>query len=1312
MKSPRISLLADLPPNQDELSYDSLNFPLFLHEDVVESVPDHIAFRRRLALVLQHLAAHGRTGVVKSCSDATNRGWRRTPLGGTGGMQYYLWWAPAGSQQVPSTFNSVTGQTRSIWVRAVRHHDDMTPLRVGDAEDDYFELHQRDIDGSDKTFVDSPWTDQQLEFVNSTDPVRIVYGYPGSGKTTALWRAVETRNSERVLYTSWSRELVDFAGQHLVSFAPSGAEVIRHDFLTLLGAICRYDIPRRTQEQCLVTLEDAIRMARIGRPILGPWADQIDALYAEIRAVLLGMAVDDAVSATTSEGLRRLTDPDYRSRRMGASGVGPRAAESLLEVVALLDRRKALGNIFPELAGAATSLDSLRVGILPEGFAEIDRIVVDEAQDLTLVEMTVFTELCRAIAAQRGYSPCLLIAGDEGQTVRPSGFSWGSLNGLLANQLTPASEFPLEMKLRAPEAISAVIENASAMYASLARGLRPSNQRHLPDGDALDARLFHVEVQSADEALDLIDRLSAIDNLAIVVIDAVVPDWIQSELRSVVLTPQAVKGLEYQSVCVLNPGLALSRMMEPLSEHLESPNLDLHLRRTSMDRFRVALSRAAEALAFIDIGVGDEEMTLSRQMLGSAVQCSPGDLVEYLQQDDVLPEERVLTRMRESRDLIDADPEAAWNCAVQALNLLGRAELPNGVADVTVRREAREHVLYIGSRILVDGAGAWDNSDEATNTCIAVSEALGSSHARAFRELVAWTGGKGESPLDLMAAFLAPDDPHVWLGNALSAVYQSLQSGIEKAVSDPGQARRFSGNVTGWLELSGFAGDVSARANDLRITAFETLLESGRFDSAQSVLAPIDTTIAGMIAEAREREQRWMSAIMLYERAGMEEAASMARSTGIQVLLETGESLMDSVSFPEALDAFNTLLFLDEKHLEALDLRGECLYELGEYDRAIADYTRVIDSDGTYENLAQVYYGRALAHGDKQEFDQALADCLRSISIDPDDAETRVMAAQLYRGSGLLEEAIEHASVAAELDSDSITAHFLMGDCQLMLGNLDEALKHTLRATEIDETSETLQCRLGEIHANKGDFEVALEHLNRAVELNPDRSLTYLYRGRLYDFMKEPELALRDLNTAIHLDPDGEPLAYFFRARTLMALDDFDRAIDDCTSALKRGIESVDIYSLRMQANYNAANPRAALKDCQAAIRLGGETEDLCVMMGYIYLLMMNPDLALREGFEKALTLNPNSSAAQSGAMNAQTLNRVLRGDGHGLVEDLMANLEGLAVLDQILSANSPPGFMDELRRIALDSSAQSLFPMPRSIMQSRPNDRAEEKDN
>ena len=83
-----------------------------------------------------------------------------------------------------------------------------------------------------------------------------------------------------------------------------------------------------------------------------------------------------------------------------------------------------------------------------------------------------------------------------------------------------------------------MIENASTMYAGLARGLRPSNQRHLPEGDAVDARLFHVEAPSESEALELVGRLSKIDNLFIVVIDAVIPDWVRGEFGNVVLTPQ------------------------------------------------------------------------------------------------------------------------------------------------------------------------------------------------------------------------------------------------------------------------------------------------------------------------------------------------------------------------------------------------------------------------------------------------------------------------------------------------------------------------------------------------------------------------------------------------------------------------------------------------------------------------------------------------------------------------------------------------------------------------------------------------------
>ena len=91
----------DFPPdpagNLVDFRYRPLNHPLLLHEEVPDSVEDDLHLRRRLGLVLQHLAAHGRTSIVKGCGGG-NQGWRRSPLGGNRGMQFYLWWAPDGSR--------------------------------------------------------------------------------------------------------------------------------------------------------------------------------------------------------------------------------------------------------------------------------------------------------------------------------------------------------------------------------------------------------------------------------------------------------------------------------------------------------------------------------------------------------------------------------------------------------------------------------------------------------------------------------------------------------------------------------------------------------------------------------------------------------------------------------------------------------------------------------------------------------------------------------------------------------------------------------------------------------------------------------------------------------------------------------------------------------------------------------------------------------------------------------------------------------------------------------------------------------------
>jgi len=634
------------PDPLSELSrfeFADLKHGIWFHPEVADALVGHDHLRKRMGIVLQHLAAHGRTTVVKGCRNEENRGWLRSPLGGSKGMQYYLWWTAQGSRVVKE-LDLLPGD---ILIRAVRHHDDHTPLNAGELSS-YLPLKQPQI--QDEDLIDSPWTKDQLHFIEADDPVRLIIGRPGAGKTTVLWKAIEARCNQRVLYLTWSRELTRFAKERLDAFAAKDVRVEARDFTTFLGEVCHTDIKRQKLTESLAAFNQAF--SRVGQGTRGPWAGRENALFAEIRAILLGCAIPGEKDSQSGSGMVRLTDEAYLTRRGGNDGVGAAAAEALLNVIHTIEQDQPFAGIFPELAAAARAIAQLRRDDIPVGFTNFDRIVVDEVQDLTLLEFSVILELCRAIARERGYAPWLLIAGDDGQTVRPSGFDWGNLNDLIARSVGTPKKFQLEENLRCPSRIARVIERASQSYSRLEKGRRPTKQRQWLGSQHVDAYLFHVDVPWVSDAIDLLEQLEDVEGVVVVSPQGSAPQWVPEHLRDMILTPAEAKGLEYQSVCVLDPGKLLAHL-EPEIADTSAAQIEEHARRITIDHLRVALSRATETLAFIDVEANASERALSWELLGDAAPFDPEDLIEHFTDADVTTEERVLVRTNDARTLIE-----------------------------------------------------------------------------------------------------------------------------------------------------------------------------------------------------------------------------------------------------------------------------------------------------------------------------------------------------------------------------------------------------------------------------------------------------------------------------------------------------------------------------------------------------------------------------------------------------------------------------------------------------------------------------------
>ncbi len=840
---------------------------ILLHPTVQERIDAEASqnpqLSKRLGVIVQQLAAHGRTSRVKGCSDAKNRGWRRTPLGGSGGMHYYLWWTPRGSHQAKSLESLPRG---TVLVRAVRHHDDHTPLRVGEVGE-YFKLRGKDIDGDEGSTFEGPWTSAQRGFIQAEDGVRIVYGHPGSGKTIALWRAVETRRGGRTLYLSWSRGLIDQASKRLDAFTASDSLVDAYDFGAFLGGICQTDTSKLTLAESRRAFRSAFDWWKI-RKLMGPWVNRLDALHAELRAVLFGCAVPDFMDC--ADGDARLSDSGYLAE--GVSDVGPEAKAALLDVIGRTEWESWFGTVFPELHAARQALARLQNGGPPTALGGYDRVVVDEVQDLTLLEVAVVVEFCRRIAAKRGRAPWLLLAYDDGQTVRPSGFDAGRLKKLLGEWLVHPKDFGLEYNARSPKQIADVVYRASRLYTKIKKSWRPSDQQGWDASPEIDARLIHVQVPDDRAASRLIERIADVDDLAVVTTDFAPPEWIVATARESVLLPEVVKGLEYATVCVLNPGRVLKRLQEDLAAF---DPLEAHARRTAIDRLRVALSRATENLVFVDVAPDDSERSLSLALLEEPERFTADDLVELVEDADAPLDERILARTRDARNLLEESPVRAWDRARQALRLLGESLQPDSISDEDVRSEACSVVLLVAASRLVDGGPRFSGRQEVVTLAGHVATTwAGERVARALRELDAWTKRREGPPHDLLDAVLALEtEEHAWIRPVLPRIHNKLLDALRLRAIQPDAAERFAGDVEGWLSRIGFVGEAAGTADQLRNSATDTLLEGRRAEAAHRVLERVQSPEPSRSGRTLEMLGHHEGAAEAFEEAGMKQEA-------------------------------------------------------------------------------------------------------------------------------------------------------------------------------------------------------------------------------------------------------------------------------------------------------------------------------------------------------------------------------------------------------------------------------------------------------
>ena len=198
----------------------------------------------------------------------------------------------------------------------------------------------------------------------------------------------------------------------------------------------------------------------------------------------------------------------------------------------------------------------------------------------------------------------------------------------------------------------------------------------------------------------------------------------------------------------------------------------------------------------------------------------------------------------------------------------------------------------------------------------------------------------------------------------------------------------------------------------------------------------------------------------------------------------------------------------------AYNLRGIAYEQLGQTDKALADYEKAIALDPSYD---KTYNNRAIIFDKKGQTEEALADYDKAIALNPFFDKAHFNRALVFEKRGQLDKALVDYDKAIALNPYYDKAYLGMGILYSKAGIFDKAIKYLDKSIAINHKNSESYSSRGLVYALMNQDDRALEDFNKALELDPGLSVTYFNRGYIHQKIGNQNLARSDFQKACKL---------------------------------------------------------------------------------------------------------------------------------------------------------------------------------------------------
>jgi tetratricopeptide (TPR) repeat protein len=206
---------------------------------------------------------------------------------------------------------------------------------------------------------------------------------------------------------------------------------------------------------------------------------------------------------------------------------------------------------------------------------------------------------------------------------------------------------------------------------------------------------------------------------------------------------------------------------------------------------------------------------------------------------------------------------------------------------------------------------------------------------------------------------------------------------------------------------------------------------------------------------------------------------------------------------------------------------------------------------------ANVHLRRAAALEQQGRLQDAVAEHLQALAVDPNSVQAYINLISLYGRLGQPREAEEHYAAAIALDPGQADAYYNLGVLRFGQGRQRDAERAFREALVRNPNHAPARNNLGFIYERQGRGAAALQEYEQAIASQPDYRLAHFHAGRILAGQRRYPPAIEHFLKAIAVDDEATPGYLYALAATYARAGRMGQAIDTARrardAASKRG---------------------------------------------------------------------------------------------------------------------------------------------------------------